>query len=906
LILGAIAGGVATIFVSLFFIFCVWFPLCGKRRSDHQSVPSDRPPQQGSVASSQSDGAEAAAAMIPGVVNLVDENASLADTTLGDQTVGILPPRKNKRLPREPTDGAINLLDSFDDNSLYTSSVAPTSALGGSSEPSEPSDQSFPHSLDHTLDYEQNIIFPLSGSASDSGGDDGEEIQLQRIGHVDVEEEIRVVTVLSDSDESDLASYGKQDDGSIDPIKELEDVKSDGGFSNPFSSIPAAASDEEKARDVSENMDRDGYDPFAEDTSGTSSFGFDNIEPLDVDSGNPYGQPQEMQDDRSSSSSDSSQTKRIEHLILGSIPPPSDHERLGAISEVENRDVGDSKKDDKDGKVSNNSGRSPAREISNNSEEANNTLLRTVLEDARLMAESKSPSLPSRASRKSAPPRMLIPASSGGHVKVTPAIMTYLDEMDPKTRSTSSMSVGGEPRPRDHRDRGEPAPKPPTRPTQNARHRGEVSNGTDDVGDTEGSFGPINDFVPPPPYRTRFLDRVAVIKPHHFLPPASSGGRSGSTPAAPPNRKSETVVNLPGTPKHSTSREQVEATSVSSGNSSVPSLAGGSATGQLGAQPRSYGENWSAKSDDSVMHQPSESEDSSLFTPESSPGLLGITAPQPCERGRKMLDDGASSNSDGSSTDWLFDTVEQTLGPRSPAADIQSLSGRSTRSEKSHKSTRSDRSRKSHQSEKNSGKSRGRRHLPAQKNFPLGLPNDKPTSTVVYLASETRSLDEQKSGSDEASITPRTLEHDLKRLQVQLADVLQTEMDQITTSSIAASSAAGSALSAKRRAAAKKSNKNHVVLVVPPGKLGVVLANRHDGKGTVVAEVRPHSSMRGVLSPGDRLSELYYLGIIVFCLSYLEVPLFSYFLLLCTACSGRGRARRYKHGSWRGNKAHGV
>jgi C-terminal processing protease CtpA/Prc len=43
-------------------------------------------------------------------------------------------------------------------------------------------------------------------------------------------------------------------------------------------------------------------------------------------------------------------------------------------------------------------------------------------------------------------------------------------------------------------------------------------------------------------------------------------------------------------------------------------------------------------------------------------------------------------------------------------------------------------------------------------------------------------------------------------------------------------------------------------VLVPPGKLGVILVNRHDGKGTVVSEIRDHSSLKGMLvSPGDKL-----------------------------------------------------
>jgi len=44
-----------------------------------------------------------------------------------------------------------------------------------------------------------------------------------------------------------------------------------------------------------------------------------------------------------------------------------------------------------------------------------------------------------------------------------------------------------------------------------------------------------------------------------------------------------------------------------------------------------------------------------------------------------------------------------------------------------------------------------------------------------------------------------------------------------------------------------------MVVVVPPGKLGVILADRHDGKGTVVSEVRSSSAMSGMLTPGDKL-----------------------------------------------------
>lgn len=44
-----------------------------------------------------------------------------------------------------------------------------------------------------------------------------------------------------------------------------------------------------------------------------------------------------------------------------------------------------------------------------------------------------------------------------------------------------------------------------------------------------------------------------------------------------------------------------------------------------------------------------------------------------------------------------------------------------------------------------------------------------------------------------------------------------------------------------------------MVVVVPAGKLGVILANRHDGQGTIVSEIRESSPLYRMLTPGDKL-----------------------------------------------------
>lgn len=43
------------------------------------------------------------------------------------------------------------------------------------------------------------------------------------------------------------------------------------------------------------------------------------------------------------------------------------------------------------------------------------------------------------------------------------------------------------------------------------------------------------------------------------------------------------------------------------------------------------------------------------------------------------------------------------------------------------------------------------------------------------------------------------------------------------------------------------------MVVAPPGKLGIILANKADSKGTVVSGVRTSSVLAEKISPGDRI-----------------------------------------------------
>jgi hypothetical protein len=159
-------------------------------------------------------------------------------------------------------------------------------------------------------------------------------------------------------------------------------------------------------------------------------------------------------------------------------------------------------------------------------------------------------------------------------------------------------------------------------------------------------------------------------------------------------------------------------------------------------------------------------------------------------------DDSASSDSTGKSPrTWLLDTVEQTLGPRSLSADMESLGGRSSRSN--------------------------------------------------------RVSPRRSSTGKERSIGPRVLEQEKKRLEMQLSSL---DNDQLTISSVGAASVTGSFCTmGSRSRAAKISRKKRIVVLVPPGKLGVVLANRRGNKGTMIAEIRRTSVLHRMISQGDRL-----------------------------------------------------
>ncbi|KAL7431497.1 hypothetical protein ACHAXM_002696 [Skeletonema potamos] len=246
----------------------------------------------------------------------------------------------------------------------------------------------------------------------------------------------------------------------------------------------------------------------------------------------------------------------------------------------------------------------------------------------------------------------------------------------------------------------------------------------------------------------------------------------------------------------------------------------------------------------------------------------------------------AVAKSNNNSENWLFDEVTGALGPRSVAADLESLGGRSNRSGKSRNSHRSHRSKKSSR-----GGSGGGRHRSKGNMMGSDVSVDSRTSRNSY-----RSYKSTRSMVSQMSEQSRSVANDLLRLEAQLSMVGKSRREgsggggsgSVSGSSVKSrggivTSGSSSVVSKQRddcgatvssrdfsvgrsshhssrqhisasaRKAAVRSLRSKVTIVAPPGKLGIILANRTDSRGTVVSGVRTASVLATQISPGDRI-----------------------------------------------------
>jgi hypothetical protein len=215
-------------------------------------------------------------------------------------------------------------------------------------------------------------------------------------------------------------------------------------------------------------------------------------------------------------------------------------------------------------------------------------------------------------------------------------------------------------------------------------------------------------------------------------------------------------------------------------------------------------------------------------------------------------DPSSSENSGDDEPDsWLFDEVTGALGPRGIAADLESLSGRSNRS----KSSNGNKSHKSRTSRSNS-----RRRPKSSSNESV---DSRGSRTSRYSHRSTKSFLSQMSEQS------RSVANDLLRLEMQLAMVgSQENRDDVPAvparagGSVGATSIGGASrasrtsrksLASHRNNPSSISRRNKVTVVAPPGKIGIILANKADSKGTVVSGVRTSSVLAEKVSPGDRI-----------------------------------------------------
>ena len=241
------------------------------------------------------------------------------------------------------------------------------------------------------------------------------------------------------------------------------------------------------------------------------------------------------------------------------------------------------------------------------------------------------------------------------------------------------------------------------------------------------------------------------------------------------------------------------------------------------------------------------SKNSEVSSPEVSPGTLGIS-----RNGSKVHATPSSSDTDGTTSPWLEGSIEQALGPRSSNADLESLSGRSTKSNTSQRSAKSSNSNAAYSiASRRSVKSSFSRTSHASN-------VSQRITTATYLQNDELPIapslsNEQKSDFDEEAATmPRSLEHDLHRLEIQLADVLKKHPP-LQQNKEKQSTADDSGLVVATDPRPDSLQNRNTVVVAPPGKVGIVLANKNDGNGTIISEVRESSQLLGLLAPGDKL-----------------------------------------------------
>ena len=223
--------------------------------------------------------------------------------------------------------------------------------------------------------------------------------------------------------------------------------------------------------------------------------------------------------------------------------------------------------------------------------------------------------------------------------------------------------------------------------------------------------------------------------------------------------------------------------------------------------------------------------------PPATPASIAL--PNPAEEEKTLTASSSSSASDDNNP-WLLEAVTEALGPRGENADMESLSGRSNPSTVSARSAHA-RPSKNRKSSKGSARSVGSR-------------------SARSVGSRSRSS--RQSHRSQGSLESRSIASDLQRLETQLKMLDEKEKDELHNSFSVTSGVEGSICSTSpttprsKHSSMSTATRTRLEIRAPPGRLGIILANRADGQGTVISALRTSSALVDLILPGDVLAAI--------------------------------------------------
>jgi hypothetical protein len=213
---------------------------------------------------------------------------------------------------------------------------------------------------------------------------------------------------------------------------------------------------------------------------------------------------------------------------------------------------------------------------------------------------------------------------------------------------------------------------------------------------------------------------------------------------------------------------------------------------------------------------------------------------------------------------WLMEKIENTLGPKSDHADLASMTSKSFKSRHTQTSNRTH----GHRARTNGSEVSYGSRTASQKSRANGseVSYGSRSSYTRFSSPDVASIMSKVSASMSADIlaeqrpeevsfaksTRTTLEEKKKRLEQQLADLDEKE-NKDAASSVTMSSVTWGSYSTLSARSRTNRDRRQVIVCVPPGKLGVILADQHDGKGTKITSIKSGSPVERILKPGDRL-----------------------------------------------------